>query len=106
MKLRRITIAPGSATPGMVLAKPVVDHDGNTLLAAGTELGAELIERLLRRRTQTVCVDVADPRDAQTIANELRAARERVEAIFAGPGSAARDALRAAILAYREESTQ
>ena len=106
MKLRRITIAPGRATPGMVLAQPVVDHDGNTLLAAGTELGAELIERLLRRRTQTVCVEVADPRDAQTIASELRAARERVEAIFADPGSAARDTLRRAVLAYREESTQ
>ena len=106
MKLRRITIAPGRATPGMVLAQPVVDHDGNTLLAAGTELGAEMIERLLRRRMQTVCVEVPDPRDAQTIANELRAASERVEAIFEGPGSAARDALRVAILAYREESTQ
>ncbi len=106
MKLRRITIAPGSATPGMVLAKPVVDHDGNTLLAAGTELGAELIERLLRRRTQTVCVELADTRDAPTIANEVRVARERVDTIFRGPGSAAREALRAAILAYRQETTQ
>ena len=106
MKLRRITIAPGRATPGMVLAQPVVDHDGNTLLAAGTELSAEMLERLLRRRTQTVCVELADPRDAPTIANELRAASERVEAIFDGPGSAARESLRKTILAYREESTQ
>ena len=106
MKLRRITLAPGRATPGMVLAQAVVDHDGNTLLVAGTELGTEMIERLLRRRIQTVCVEVPDPRDAQTIANELRAASERVEEIFEGPGSAARESLRKAILAYREESTQ
>ena len=106
MKLRRFTIAPGRATPGMVLAQAVVDHDGNTLLAAGTELSAEMLERLLRRRTQTVCVELADTRDAPTIANEVRVARERVDTIFRGPGSAAREALRAAILAYRQETTQ
>lgn len=63
-------------------------------------------ERLLRRRTQTVCVELADTRDEQTIAIEIRVASERVETIFRGPGSAARDALRAAILAYRLETTQ
>lgn len=106
MKSRTLYFAPGQVAPGMTLAKAVVDREDNTLLAAATVLTAEMLERLIRRRIETVCVQVPDSRDEQSIANELAAARSRVDAIFRGPGSAARQALHAAILDYRQESTQ
>ena len=106
MKLRMLYFAPGQVAPGMTLAKAVVDREGVTLLAAATVLSAETLERLIRRRIEAVCVQVPDNRDEQTVASELHAARSRVDAIFRGQGSAARQALHAAILDYRRESTQ
>lgn len=106
MKLRTLYFAPGQVAPGMILAKAVVDREGNALLAAATVLSAEMLERLIRRRVETICVQVPDSRDEQTVTSELYAARSRVDTIFRGPGSAARQALYAAILDYRRESTQ
>jgi hypothetical protein len=106
MKSRTLSFAPGRAAPGMTLAKSVPDRDGNTLLASGTVLTSELLDRLIRRCVETVCVQVLDTRDEQTIAGELRAASARVDAIFRGHGSPAREALRAAILSFRLESTR
>ena len=106
MKMRTLFFAPGRAAPGMTLADAVLDPDGNTLLTAGTELTSEMLDRLFRRRIETICVQVADLRDAQTVAEEQYAARARVELIFRGRGSPARDALRAAILDYRREASR
>lgn len=106
MKSRTLFFAPGRAAPGMTLAKACTDRDGNTLLASGTALSPEMLERLIRRGVQALCVQVIDPRDEQTIAAELRAASARADAIFRGPGSPAREELRAAILNYRLESTR
>ena len=106
MKSRTKFFAPGRAAPGMTLAKAISDREGHALLAAGAVLTSEILDRLIRRGVQTLCVQVLDARDDETIASELSTARTRVETIFRGPGSAARDELRAAILDYRMEATR
>ena len=106
MKTRTVCLSPGRAMPGMMLAAPVKGHDGHILLAGGAELDAETLERLLKRGIETLYVQVLDTRDEDTIAQEMRAAEQRVEHIFRGEGSAARAALRAAVLAYRLESVR
>ena len=106
MKSRIVCLAPGRVAPGMTLATAVIDRDGHTLLAGGTALVPEMLERLIRRGVETVSVLVADTRDPETIAMELRAAESRVETIFRGAGSPARQALHTAILEFRREHTQ
>ena len=75
MKIRNVCLSPGLVAPGMVLANAVNGHDGQPLLAAGAELDADMLERLIRRGIETVWV--ATP---------------------------AREALRQAIQEYRRES--
>ena len=104
MKLRNACLSPGLVTPGMTLTSAVSGRDGSQLLAAGTELDADTLERLVRRGVEAVWVETRDDRDEQTIAMELRHAEERVNAIFRGPGSPARQALQAAVANYRRES--
>jgi hypothetical protein len=106
MKSRKLYFAPGRAAPGMTLARSIPDREGNPLLAAGTVLTSEMLDRLIRRCVETVCVLVLDTRDDETIAGELATARARVDAIFRCPGSPAKDELRAAILDFRLESTR
>lgn len=106
MKLRTLHFAPARVTPGMELAKAITDRDGHALLASGTVLDAEILDRLIRRGVESVAVFVQDTRDEETIANELRQAEERVEAIFRGRGSPARAVLHAAVLSYRRESVR
>jgi hypothetical protein len=105
MKSRIVCLAPGRVAPGMTLATAVIGRDGNTLLAAGTALDSEMLERLIRRGIETISVLVADTRDPETIAMEVRAAETRVDVIFRGTGSPARQALHAAILDFRREHT-
>jgi len=106
MKLRILHFSPARVTPGMELAKAVTDRDGHALLSSGTVLDAEILDRLTRRGVESVAVLVQDTRDEETIASELRWAEERVEAIFRGPGSPARELLHGAILHYRQESVK
>jgi len=106
MKSRTMFFAPGRAAPGMTLAKAISDRDGHALLAAGTVLTAEILDRLIRRGIPTLCALVLDARDDETIASEQANARTRVETIFRGAGSPARDELRTAILNYRLETTK
>jgi hypothetical protein len=106
MKSRTLCFPPGRIAPGMTLAKAITDRDGNTLLTAGTVLNLEMLDRLIRRGIETVSVLLLDTRDEETIAEELRAAQSRVEAIFRGDGSHARAELRDSILNFRLESTQ
>jgi len=98
--------APGRAAPGMTLAKAITDRDGHALRASGTVLTSEILDRLIRRGVETLCVLVLDARNDETIASELATARTRVEAIFRGPGSVAREELHQAILNYRLATTQ
>lgn len=104
MKLRTLYFAPARVTPGMLLAKAITDRDGHALLASGAVLDEEVLDRLIRRGVESVAVLVQDHRDEETIATELKLAEERVEAIFRGPGSAARGDLHAVILNFRRES--
>ena len=104
MKMRNVCLSPGLVTPGMTLTNAVNGRDGSQLLAAGTELEAEILERLIRRGVETVWVETRDDRDEQTIAMELHNAEERVATIFRGPGSPARQELQAVVLNYRRES--
>jgi hypothetical protein len=106
MKLRTLCFSPGRVTPGMTLAKAATNQDGQTLLAAGTELDAEMLDRLIRRGVETVSVLVPDTRDEETIADELHAAEARIDHIFRRRGSPAKDALRTAVLNFRLESVK
>lgn len=106
MKTRALCLSPGRIAPGMTLARAVTDREGNTLLAAGTVLDSEMLDRLIRRGVEAMTVLLVDPRDDETIASELAAAEARVAYIFRGQGSPSRNALRNAILNYRLENTR
>jgi len=106
MKSRTIHLPILSVVPGMALALPITDHAGRTLFAAGTELDAEMLDRLNKRGVESLAAQIIDARDTETIAQELLAAELRVRKIFRGAGSPARDALQAAILRHREEGAR
>ncbi len=106
MKPRTIFLAPGRVAPGMTLAAAVHDRDHHTLLAAGTVLDTNTLDHLTQRGVEAIAVLLLDTRDAETITLEMRAAESRVAEIFRGTGSPAREALHAAVLLYRQESTQ
>ena len=106
MKSRTLCLAPGRVTPGMTLAKAATNRDGQALLAAGTVLDAEMLDRLIRRSVEAVSVLAPDTRDEETIADELHAAEARVAHIFRGQGSPAKEALQAAVLNFRLESVK
>ena len=106
MKSRTVCFPPGRVTPGMTLAKAASGRDGHVLLAAGTILDAEMLDRLIRRGVEIIHVLVLDTRDAETIASELEAADARINHIFREERSPAKEALRETIRAYRLESMQ
>ena len=106
MKTRALCLSPGRVAPGMTLAKAITDRDGNTLLASGTMLDSEMLDRLIRRGVEAITVLVVAPRDAETIANDLAAAEARVDYIFRDTGSPSRNTLRQTILAYRLENAR
>jgi hypothetical protein len=90
----------------MTLASALSDRQGRVLFAAGTVLDAVMLDRLNKRGIESVAAHVVDTRDAETITEEVLAAESRVQQIFRGPGSTARDDLQAAILKHREECAQ
>lgn len=106
MKLRTLCLAPGRVTPGMTLAKAATNRDGQTLLAAGTTLDAEMLDRLIRRSVETVSVSVPDTRDDATIAEEIAAAEARIAYIFRSSATPATEVLRAAVLNFKRESVK
>jgi hypothetical protein len=105
-KQRIMCLAPGRASPGMVLAKPVLDREGSILLTAETVLDQAMFEQMIRRGVRAISVRVADHRDEETIARELKDIRARIDTIFRGPGNAGRDQLRDAVLDYRIEKAR
>ena len=104
MKLRQVCLAPGLASPGMILASAVSGRDGHALLEAGATLDSDMLERLVRRGVEALWVRIPDERNDETIALEIRTMENRVNAIFRGPGSPARDELHQVILDYRGEA--
>ena len=105
-RYRSICLAPGRAAPGITRARTIADREGNTLLIAGTVLDHSMLERLTRRGVNAISVLIPDTRDANAIAAEQHAIRSRIETIFRGSGSPAREALRAAVLDFRLEDTE
>ena len=103
MKSRTLYFPPGGIAPGMTLAKTIIDRDGHSLLTAGTVLTLEMLDRLVRRGIEAIAIAVIDTRDDETIARELETSISRVDTIFRGIGSPAREQLRATILHYRQE---
>ncbi len=55
MKTQKISFK--RAAPGMKLAKPIVNENGMTLCGAGTELTAELIDRLSKMDVAKIVVE-------------------------------------------------
>lgn len=106
MKSRTIHLPILCVVPGMTLASALSDRQGRVLFAAGTVLDAVMLDRLNKRGIESVASHVVDTRDAETITEEVLAAESRVQQIFRGPGSTARDDLQAAILKHREECAQ
>lgn len=102
MKTRTIHLPVLCVVPGMILALAITDRSERTLFAAGTILDADMLNRLNKRGIESVAVLVTDTRDAAAIEAELVAAKIRVLQIFRGTGTAARDALQAAVLNHRE----
>ena len=106
MKTRTIHLPVVCGVPGMTLALAITDRAERTLFAAGTVLDADILGRLNKRGIEAAAVLVTDTRNAATIEAELIAARTRTLQIFRGTGTAARDALQAAILDHREASAR
>jgi hypothetical protein len=105
-KQRIMCLAPGRASPGMVLAKPVYDRKGSILLTAETVLDSAMFEQMIRRGVKTISVRVPDLRDEEAIARELDSIHARIDTIFRGPGSVAKNRLRDIVLDYRIEKSQ
>ena len=106
MKTRTIHLPVLCVVPGMTLALAITDRTERTLFTAGTVLDADMLNRLNKRGVESVAVLVTDTRDAAAIEEELVVARTRVLHIFRGTGTAARDALQAAVLNHREEGAR
>jgi len=73
--MRRIAVAAAEA--GMVLAKPVLNQTGLTVLTAGTELDADLLRRLERMGLDAVYVEGAAEAPAGTSLADREAQLER-----------------------------
>ena len=105
-KSRTIHLPILCVVPGMTLASALSDRQGRVLFAAGTVLDAVMLDRLNKRGIESVAANVVDTRDTATISEEVLAAESRVQQIFRGAGSAAREELQIAVLAYREEGAR
>lgn len=106
MKTRIVCLPPGQLQPGMIVATQVSRGQGAVLIAAGATLDASMLEKLKRRGVETLSVVVPDPRDEATIAHEVEDAIARIEFIFRGQGSPARDSLKEALTSYRRKQAE
>ena len=106
MKSRTIHLPILCVVPGMTLASALSDRQGRVLFAAGTVLDSAMLDRLNKRGIESIAANVMDTRNAETIAEEVLAAEFRVQQIFRGSGSVARESLQAAVLEYREEEAR
>ena len=102
MKTRVVCLPPGEVLPGMTLAAPITGSNGKVLLATGVTLDEAALENLRQRAVPFVSVAVPDSRDEATIARDLAEAAARIDYIFRGTGSDARDELRRIVADYRQ----
>lgn len=106
MKTRIVCLPPGELLPGMIVATQVSGAQGSVLIAAGTTLDEAMLDKLKRRGVETLSVVVPDSRDEDTIAREVEEAIARIEFIFRGQSSPARDALRETLISYRRKQAE
>jgi hypothetical protein len=101
-KTRVESISVAVARPGMVLARDVLNPQGQILLQAKAELSESSITSLLRRNIGHVCVFQDDQRSEQELAAERLNVMERIDVLFHGVAQdGIMGALRQMILEYR-----
>lgn len=71
--------ATSALQPGAILAKPIYSSNGNVLLAAGKELSAAMIQRLLDLNVSQVYID--DPRTSDLIIEDAMSEQTRARAM-------------------------
>ncbi|HEX7643764.1 MAG TPA: hypothetical protein VF472_16270 [Burkholderiaceae bacterium] len=106
MKARQLDIDIDDAEAGMVLACPLLDAHGGTLLPKGAELTASVLQSLHRRGVERVTI-VDDSASEEELAKERERAGQRLAVLFRrASGQPGSEALRLAVLRYRtgEES--
>lgn len=81
--MRRIPIA--TAETGMVLAKPVLNQAGLTVLAAGTELDGDLLRRLERMDLEAVYVEGAAEAEGSSLAEREAQLERRFRQVLDDP---------------------
>ncbi|MRR51127.1 MAG: hypothetical protein EG825_09480 [Rhodocyclaceae bacterium] len=101
MKVRTVCLTPWHVAPGVTLAKAALQRNGNVLLTAGTLLTEAHLNQLRERGIDLICVELPDHRSAEAVAQDMADAEARVNHLFRGPGSLAREELGEAIMAYR-----
>lgn len=103
-KTRVSSISLILATPGMVLARDVLNPQGQILLQAEAGLSEASIASLLRRNISHVCVLQEDDRSEEALAAERTKVTERIDVLFHGVAQdGIMGALRQMILDYRLE---
>ena len=101
MKTRRLDIHIDDAAAGMVLADPLLDTHGGTLLPKGAELTQTVLQSLHRRGVEQLVI-VDDSMSDEEVAREKERAEQRLARLFRHcTGQAGNDALRRCILRYR-----
>ena len=106
MTQKEVCLTPQRIVPGSRLARAAKRADGNLLLTAGTELDRDQLAQLFERGIEFVYVEANDSRDEAAIARDVAAADERVNHIFRGPGSEARQSLHKAVALYRRQGAE
>lgn len=102
VKIRSLELS--QATPGMILAAPLCDAAGSSLLAEGTELTATLLASLARRGVTLVRIAEEERLSAEELAVRRAAVSARLEFLFRGGDDPLRMALYKTVLDYRLES--
>lgn len=101
MSQRVLCLTPVRIRPGMMLARPAVRPDGQVLLPAGTVLTEEHLQHLMARGVEYLAVSSEDTRDEAAVAAEIEAVGARVDYMFRGPSSEARQDLHDVVRTYR-----
>lgn len=98
---RRQFLVPARARPGMRLLADVRVSNGAILLPAGTLLDDRAVQRLIQRSIEFILVAVPDDRSPTQQAQDVQAAELRLEHIFRGASTPARNLLRDSVSTYR-----
>lgn len=104
MKIRSVDLS--HATPGMILAAPVCDASGATLLAEGAELTASMLAALERREIIQLQIAEEELLTAEESAARRTAVYERLDFLFRGSDNPLKNTLHKILLDYRLEDLQ